>query len=86
MIFFNDIIFVVIGLEKNMEPQHRDKIYDLGKECAYEGISQDRFKAHNSAEKVIFLEGYKAGLESLKKNTLKEKENITVDETIKHTA
>ena len=51
---------MVIRLEKNNDMQHFEEIYKLGKEWASEGIPESRFKAQNNAEKVVFLEGYKA--------------------------
>ena len=47
-----------------------EKYYKIGMEFAGDGLSPDRFKSESPEQLKAFLEGYKAGLEMQKENTL----------------
>ena len=46
----------------NTEVQPRDEIFEMGKEFAFEGLTEEYFKAKNKEELERFRQGYKAGL------------------------
>ena len=46
----------------NKEVQARDEIYEMGKEFAFEGLTEEYFKANNESELERFRRGYQAGL------------------------
>lgn len=47
---------------KNTEVQPRDEIFEMGKEFAFEGLTEEYFKANNEEELERFRRGYKVGL------------------------
>ena len=46
----------------NTEVQPRDEIFEMGKEFAFEGLTEDDFKFNNQEELERFRLGYAAGL------------------------
>lgn len=46
----------------NTEVQPRDEIFEMGKEFAFEGLTEEYFKANNEEELERFRRGYQAGL------------------------
>ena len=46
----------------NTEVQPRDEIFEMGKEFAFEGLTEEYFKANNEEELARFRKGYQAGL------------------------
>lgn len=46
----------------NTEVQPRDEIFEMGKEFAFEGLTEEYFKANNEDELARFRKGYQAGL------------------------
>lgn len=46
----------------NTEVQPRDEIFEMGKEFAFEGLTEEDFKANNEDELARFRKGYQAGL------------------------
>ena len=46
----------------NTETQPRDEIFEMGKEFAFEGLTEEYFKANNEDELERFRKGYQAGL------------------------
>lgn len=67
-----------MGLENLNSSVQNDEIYNMGLEWSYEQIDPEKFKAQTQEEKKVFLEGYMAGLEMQKQNTIidSEKEEI----------
>ena len=47
---------------KNTEVQPRDEIFEMGKEFAFEGLTEEYFKANSEEELAIFREGFQEGL------------------------
>ncbi len=46
----------------NTEVQPRDEIFEMGKEFAFEGLTEEYFKANSEEELERFRRGYQAGL------------------------
>ena len=46
----------------NTEVQPRDEIFEMGKEFAFDGLTEEYFKANNEDELARFRKGYQAGL------------------------
>ena len=46
----------------NTEVQPRDEIFEMGKEFAFEGLTEEYFKANNEDELARFRKGYQVGL------------------------
>ena len=46
----------------NTEVQPRDEIFEMGKEFAFEGLTEEYFKANSEEELARFRKGYQAGL------------------------
>ena len=46
----------------NTEVQPRDEIFEMGKEFAFEGLTEEYFKANTEEELARFKKGYQAGL------------------------
>lgn len=63
-----------MGLENLNSSVQNEEIYNMGLEWSYEQIDPEKFKAQTQEEKKVFLEGYMAGLEMQKQNTLNDSE------------
>ena len=46
----------------NTELKPRDEIFEMGKEFAFEGLTEEYFKANNEDELERFRKGYQVGL------------------------
>ena len=46
----------------NTEVKSRDEIFEMGKEFAFEGLTEEYFKAKNEEELERFRRGYQMGL------------------------
>jgi len=46
----------------NTELKPRDEIFEMGKEFAFEGLTEEYFKANNEEELERFRQGYQVGL------------------------
>ena len=46
----------------NTELKTRDEIFEMGKEFAFEGLTEEYFKANNEDELERFRKGYQVGL------------------------
>ena len=46
----------------NTEVKSRDEIFEMGKEFAFEGLTEEYFKAKNEEELERFRRGYQVGL------------------------
>ena len=46
----------------NKEVQTRDEIYEMGKEFAFEGLTEEDFKFNNQEELERFRRGYAVGM------------------------
>ena len=46
----------------NTEVQTRDEIFEMGKEFAFEGLTEEYFKANNEDELERFRRGFEVGM------------------------
>ena len=58
----------------NTEVQPKDEIFEMGKEFAFEGLTEEYFKAHSEDELERFRRGYQVGLAMQKQNTIQTEE------------
>ena len=71
---FFDIISSVMEME-SLNTEKRNELRSTGMEFAFEGISPEQFKFNTPEEQKAFLEGYKEGIQIIKKNTNEEENN-----------
>lgn len=60
---------------QQVSSQHRQEIFNMGKEFAFEGLDESYFKANSEEELAIFREGFQEGL-SLQPNIEEPSEHI----------
>lgn len=59
----------------NTELKPRDEIFEMGKEFAFEGLTEEYFKANNEDELERFRKGYQVGL-AMQPEVIKQSEEF----------